>query len=830
MSQITIYIYPDKRSESGEIKESKSNYRCPDNTVITGRWHKGDENGKTRYEYSTLRAVDIHGKSVNGTITFENIRWEGWFKESSGSGFQASDNRVIIGREHKGDENGKTRYLTAEIFFNGEKASIESSYFSYQIKESSGSWFRTDRRRIITGRIHRGDENGNTTYKSGILMIANSSKEKAPEGTTLITEERLMSLPQKESNSYFLCPPNTVLTGRLHSGDENGDTRYQYAALQAVCNGEEVDGHITVENIKWTNDIKESDSRMVDAPFGKVLVGRKHNGNENGTTAYAIGEVFFNGHPTTTIDYQSSEPKKESDGILYFTEGGRVMTSRHHYGDENGMTYYGSALVSCDAPTISKEEVSVCVKMCSTENYFPMNPDDFIRLSRFRRHRSGTSDDGYSKTKGKFIDGSNSHDPEFYDIPVSIINSYYPKDEKRMLNNRPKDPNAVAPFVFLEPDDNLYGDSQPNQRVAAFKYKSGNIIQYWLFFGYNYATFGPISASHQGDWECITITLGKDNKISEVELSAHTGSNKYKANILGQLEITPIGNDQLLTVYCARGTHALFNHPGTYPHEVLGVTVNDYTDARGYSWNITDKIIDLNTVKWRDYAGAWGEVGVYKDDTTGPLGPWPKCGGRNVQIREEESPEPEELIDQNEILLIRNGKTETVKVANESDGTEALGTKNTVLYWRTHNGGASGSTSYTFGSLAAIDRDGTPVRGTVTIEDEKWSEWYKESESDEFFKSLSEGEGRVIIGRQHTGGADGNTRYKTGVVKFTFEGESVKHVAKILSYPSATLMIRENSGMTVLPKKNLIIIGITHSGDASGWSYYHQGYIAINKK
>lgn len=30
----------------------------------------------------------------------------------------------------------------------------------------------------------------------------------------------------KEKNSYFLCPSNTVLTGRCHSGDENGLTTY----------------------------------------------------------------------------------------------------------------------------------------------------------------------------------------------------------------------------------------------------------------------------------------------------------------------------------------------------------------------------------------------------------------------------------------------------------------------------------------------------------------------------------------------------------------------------------------------------------------------------
>lgn len=41
-----ILIIPDKRSVSTSMKESNSSFLCPSNCVITGRWHKGDENGK----------------------------------------------------------------------------------------------------------------------------------------------------------------------------------------------------------------------------------------------------------------------------------------------------------------------------------------------------------------------------------------------------------------------------------------------------------------------------------------------------------------------------------------------------------------------------------------------------------------------------------------------------------------------------------------------------------------------------------------------------------------------------------------------------------------
>lgn len=43
-----FYIVPNIRSKSAQIKESSGvKFLCPTNTVMTGRWHKGDENGLT---------------------------------------------------------------------------------------------------------------------------------------------------------------------------------------------------------------------------------------------------------------------------------------------------------------------------------------------------------------------------------------------------------------------------------------------------------------------------------------------------------------------------------------------------------------------------------------------------------------------------------------------------------------------------------------------------------------------------------------------------------------------------------------------------------------
>ena len=80
----------------------------------------------------------------------------------------------------------------------------------------------------------------------------------------------------------------------------------------------------------------------------------------------------------------------------------------------------------------------------------------------------------------------------------------------------------------------------------------------------------------------------------------------------------------------------------------------------------------------------------------------------------------------------------------------------------------------------------------------------------------------VLTGRCHSGDENGKTRYQTGIVKFNGKKAKVTH------YPDADLVVRENGGLEVLPKDNLVMIGIKHSGDENGFTTYCQGYIVIS--
>ena len=194
------------------------------------------------------------------------------------------------------------------------------------------------------GRHHKGDENGNTYYCSAQAVLSTESLPDAPQESTIIPNSRVMSEKYKENNHVFLCPAGTVMTGRLHTGDENGATYYQYSTLKAVGKaGNILNAIITIENVHWENYFSESSGEGYNAPADRVIVGREHIGDENGQTRYATAVVKYNGHTTIIKDYTVSEARKESSGYLFQSGISQVMTGRHHYGDENGNTYCAMA-------------------------------------------------------------------------------------------------------------------------------------------------------------------------------------------------------------------------------------------------------------------------------------------------------------------------------------------------------------------------------------------------------------------------------------------------------------------------------------------------------
>lgn len=178
------YLSPCNRRYSEIMQESgkdnpkgRSEFVCHGNTVLTGHWHEGDENGKTQYQYAELELVDENGNKVTEPdleIIVGDYKWSEFIKESSGVTFIAPDNQVIVGRLHLGDENGDTQYATAPVTVkrgsNNPTVTVVNLKWSEQIKASKSD-FKTDAGYVMVGHRHVGDENGNTIYMSGRLGI-----------------------------------------------------------------------------------------------------------------------------------------------------------------------------------------------------------------------------------------------------------------------------------------------------------------------------------------------------------------------------------------------------------------------------------------------------------------------------------------------------------------------------------------------------------------------------------------------------------------------------------------------------------------------------------
>lgn len=822
MANSKFYIIPAIRSVTAGMKESRSYFLCPLNTVMTGRFHKGDENGQTQYEYATLKAMNAFGNPVAGIITIEDVRWESPIKESSGSGYDAPANRVIVGRQHSGDENGQTQYATAIIKIDGMETTLEEGINSSSIKESSGIWFKTDSNHVLTGRHHSGDENGQTYYTSAKVAVIATATTPAPQGTIIVPDVRTESTYMKESKSSFMCPSGTVMTGRSHIDDENGNTQYEYSTLKAINpHGEIVVGNITIEDIQWDSEFSESSGMGYDAPVNRVIVGRQHIGDENGKTKYATAIVKFNGNPTEIKDYSISETRKESGGWNWFkTTEQKVLTGRHHFGDENGNTYYSFGVISCDITPHPQNKFEIVIALHPNEKYYPMNPMDFITLSRFRKHHEGASDDGYNKETNSFVNG-NSHDANYYNIPVDIINTFHLTDSEALYNLRPRDKASIGhDEVFLQPDNYLNGNLNPNGIVPVFTYSSyyndlsNKVIErreFWIFYGYDEARAVGISFSHQGDWERIILDIC-DEKIQGAWLSQHTDLIYYPAN---QLQITESHGIQKLIVYSAIGSHAHYPNAGDFQH--------DETKANGYNWIITDKIKDLSTQPWILFAGAWGEVGAdvtaMQNATTGPLGPWYKRFDFGRQF--DNNILVSNLISDKQLLLIADLNIISDE-KKESDGFMFEAPKDMLITGRRHSGDENGISIYQYSTLKAIDIYGNPVNGSIIIVDRTWSDWHQESTSDKFFQAPT---GRVITGRQHVGDENGKTRYQTGVILFNGKPVNVINTSQFLS----SISLVESGEYFFIAASHFIITGRTHSGDENGKTTYYQGYIICNK-
>lgn len=147
------------------------------------------------------------------------------------------------------------------------------------IKESAGVEYKCAGNTVMTGIKHSGDENGDSEYQCCSMDPQNVSKAACA-----------WSDPIKEANSSYTCSSGQALTGRVHSGDENGSTKYY------CCNLNNPAGQVLPDDTTcyWSDSQKQSKSDL-QCKAGEVMRGRSHQGDENGSTSIYCCKFHGNG-------------------------------------------------------------------------------------------------------------------------------------------------------------------------------------------------------------------------------------------------------------------------------------------------------------------------------------------------------------------------------------------------------------------------------------------------------------------------------------------------------------------------------------------------------
>lgn len=175
----TYYVVPDEstrrtvritKESNGEMVLGKGN------EIMTERRHEGDENGQTEDVFHQPKVIDCHGNEQSDMeVILFNFDTQGFAKESKSDVF----GRLITGRLHQGDENGKTQYQTVIVKVRKKKLCGKYTEKTTRLtnvnrlgpfSESAGTSVKSEGQ-FMVGRDHQGDENGSSTYSFATLEV-----------------------------------------------------------------------------------------------------------------------------------------------------------------------------------------------------------------------------------------------------------------------------------------------------------------------------------------------------------------------------------------------------------------------------------------------------------------------------------------------------------------------------------------------------------------------------------------------------------------------------------------------------------------------------------
>ncbi len=298
-------------------------------------------------------------------------------------------------------------------------------------------------------------------------------------------------------------------------------------------------------------------------------------------------------------------------------------------------------------PSITEEHIgkiikkyAPCLRLHRYEAHFPGDPDSFRGKSRFRESARGF-DKGWNKIKEKW-EANDKHENDYKNIPWDYIVGeslkrypgtlpIYPPNKN---NLRPRDDHNMygkgdVQGLFLQPSISKSARSSGNDPGSSLEINAPVFVDvsysaskglmkilYWFFYELNW---WKCIFTHQGDWEHITL-LFQGRNITVNSAPDYVYFAQHDSGIIVPFEALSFEEETHPVIFVCRDGHPCCHsvrRPSEYPLQ----------------WKTWENDTQLVTeFIWRDYAGAWGEVGEFKF-STGPLGPMFKRHKDRVRIR-----------------------------------------------------------------------------------------------------------------------------------------------------------------------------------------------------
>ncbi|HEY2479440.1 MAG TPA: Vps62-related protein [Solirubrobacterales bacterium] len=191
-----------------------------------------------------------------------------------------------------------------------------------------------------------------------------------------------------------------------------------------------------------------------------------------------------------------------------------------------------------------------------------------------------------SKLDVEFLRGGHYPDPRRTAVGkkdhLDAVGKDYVADARDM-HSRPGYANQVYGFANRNCPDQLW-------------------LQYWFFYYYNdKGLFG--SGLHEGDWEIVQLRIGADGEPETATYAQHTYGEKADWGDV-EKETGPAGPAPV--VYSARGSHASYFRPGTYPQAPV---IPDHNDDKGPRVRPQLNVITAEAPTWVAWPGRWGSTG-----------------------------------------------------------------------------------------------------------------------------------------------------------------------------------------------------------------------------